>query len=1035
MMTVFWGVTPLISSVFNTARITYATDVTATTALSVLPLQDQLSQLNRGFVMAAYDSIWLDQDLPGWVTNDSVLVPFLSNSAGRSPALNETLSSTTAMYSSSLLCNSAVVENSSSGVRYSNGKGCKTDPLELSLDGGTDFQALYIGWYPSPYTDYYLSGMGCSSAEFSHTFLAFLGETKNGTLESSSLFCEPSYWIQKVNATVSSPDSIVLGIQPLESPQPLTDATFNISNFEYVASTGDISESKREDVPYTTTTMDQTNRLEKLGIAAESQVSDMMAFAFGATQLELSEYLNDTVLASSLEHVQKLLFSLALNSLLSANVSAPDPRHGVLQGTMNAVVVVRTLALLVEFFLGFAILLSLALLYTSWRRSSQFRKDPASLYDVMSMIGPEMPTAVVANDPSASSSALRTRIKNGMFCFQGSKSHNECSSMEQERSITSGTSAGIPTSDQNHDSSPGRPWEMRLVVATIFIAILMLALVTLVITQIDIQKRVGLPLPSHSLVVNQLLTNYVPVVFATFLEPFWLLLNRLLCILQPFEELRKGEARPSKSINLKYTSLPPQLVIWRAWRAHHFLLVAVCAIGLSANVLSVALSGLFQTYVGLAISKTNFDSQYLPLFVNGTVITTTSPDPFYVLQSNVSHGTPLPAWTSPTRYFLPFDIRNISGVNESTTTYEAASQGFGVDLNCTLVESPGRSFLVIRNVTAPQKIDNGRNGSCFFHTDGPAGGQNKTMAALEFFGALFADPQSPTEGMDACDNLLVASFHRANLTVSADSFKVDDPTDLLDKSPDIFAVNSYSSVWLVCRPSLLTAPYTIIVTPNGRIQSATQLAPYSTDLTSFFSPTFALNDLLNHTRLIWDDSYDVEPFWHNDTFADSWFSYFAKVFSDTTLVDPQQPVPTFDAITPVLQEIYSRVFAIALGLNPSVFATAPNGTTVPGKILTSSTRIFISRPAFLISLILIALNIVVAMAYYIKRPKSMQLRLPMTIARVLGLFDGSGLVAEVRGNESAREEWKIGYGRFVGTDGKPRIGIERRPFVVGWDQT
>ena len=93
-----------------------------------------------------------------------------------------------------------------------------------------------------------------------------------------------------------------------------------------------------------------------------------------------------------------------------------------------------------------------------------------------------------------------------------------------------------------------------------------------------------------------------------------------------------------------------------------------------------------------------------------------------------------------------------------------------------------------------------------------------------------------------------------------------------------------------------------------------------------------------------------------------------------------------------------------------------------------------SRPAYIIIVTLLGLNILVALAYYIKRPKRMLKRMPTTIASVLDLFDGSGLVGEARVRGDVPEEWKLGYGRFVGTDGKPRVGIERRPFVVGCDQ-
>jgi len=84
----------------------------------------------------------------------------------------------------------------------------------------------------------------------------------------------------------------------------------------------------------------------------------------------------------------------------------------------------------------------------------------------------------------------------------------------------------------------------------------------------------------------------------------------------------------------------------------------------------------------------------------------------------------------------------------------------------------------------------------------------------------------------------------------------------------------------------------------------------------------------------------------------------------------------------------------------------------------------------IITINLLVSNVFFILAYYIKRPKKLLRQMPTTIASVLELFDGSGLVAEARSRGGVSEECKIGYGRFVGTDGKPRVGIERRPFVV-----
>ena len=148
-------------------------------------------------------------------------------------------------------------------------------------------------------------------------------------------------------------------------------------------------------------------------------------------------------------------------------------------------------------------------------------------------------------------------------------------------------------------------------------------------------------------------------------------------------------------------------------------------------------------------------------------------------------------------------------------------------------------------------------------------------------------------------------------------------------------------------------------------------------------------------------------------------------------MDPNLPVPTFDAVAPLVQESYSRIFAIMLSLNTDWLVPA-NGETIQGSVLTVEDRLFISRPAYIVSITLLSLNILSALLYYVKRPAKMLKRMPTTIGRIVELFEGSGLVSEASKGARLREDVKIGYGRYVGTDGKPHLGIEKRPFVVPW---
>lgn len=782
-----------------------------------------------------------------------------------------------------------------------------------------------------------------------------------------------------------------------------------------------------------------------MGIGAAANPTNMVGFAVGATKLELSQYLDANVLASSFEKAHKLLFALAINSLFSVKASVPDIRPGIIQGTTNTVIVVRTLALVLESVLAAVTLLTLALLYVSWTRPSQICQDPASLDDIIGMVEPGSLASRHVHDDFAPDKTLLAYIKQGKMNLSAGKFENKSQIPDDNKTTTSSIitvgSAG-PAVDVNTPSV--QPLELHLVVAVIFIVVLSLAIVAMIVLQTYINRYIGLRLPSSNAVINQLVTSYVLVMYATFLEPFWLLLNRLLCILKPFDELRKGCARPSRSVRLQYTSLPPQLVIWRALRARHFLLAAVCVIGLSANVMSVALSGLFFAKVSVTSSNHTFEQLFTPV-LDQSIIDATKSDPAYIITANISHNTSLPAWTSQENYFLPFTLSNNLSSDHDSPTYEATTQGFGMSLECAPVDYNSTEYLINRTgiapaltklVHVPQQLSNHRNITCINANEGPGGGQNNSKAALEVFLPLsMSNVSTGDTSNDLCNTLLLAGSLRANISVSANDVKTDNSMTPSTIASEVLAINSMSSLWMVCQPTFLTAPFSVTVDRDGRVQASTRVGPYVQDPKPFFSNGLDVTSFLDQTRLFWGASANTMPYWHNDTFVDTWFAYLVKMLTNTTaFIDPKAPVPGFETVAPVIEDIYARIFAITLSLNPSWFRPAPPGNLFPGSVSITSSRIFISGPAFLIIVMLLGLNIVVALAYYIKRPERFLKRMPTTIASVLELFDGSGLVGEARARGGMSEEWKLGYGRFVGTDGKPRIGIERRPFVVGLDQ-
>lgn len=230
---------------------------------------------------------------------------------------------------------------------------------------------------------------------------------------------------------------------------------------------------------------------------------------------------------------------------------------------------------------------------------------------------------------------------------------------------------------------------------------------------------------------------------------------------------------------------------------------------------------------------------------------------------------------------------------------------------------------------------------------------------------------------------------------------------------------------------LVTAPYEVVVDRSGHVQSHKAIGPESEDTTSFFSAGTTTDSFLTNATSILSSGQNTNSYWHNDTFVDTWFAYYIKQLSNSTVfVDPAQPVPSFSHVAPYVEDVIARLFAIVLSLNEDWLTQADAGSKQAGTMLVTTQRVLVSRPMFDITIVLVALNIVVAAAYWIRRPRKMLTEMPYSIASILAVTQASTLISEVEDEEKWRNEWRFGYGRYVGTDGKPHTGIERRPFVI-----
>lgn len=1042
-MLILLGVTPLVSAVFARSVVTVEHLATATTSAALIPLRDQRLAMNTDFMMTAYGIVWLGQAMPGFVTPQGFIEPFRMDMKQEAELLNATWKAQTKLYGTSLNCRAANIRNESSGFSYSNGKNCTTEagysPVEL--DTGSQFGCLYIGYEMDQHADYSLSGMGCPLPTNQHQFLALWGQSLGGDRETnvSAAFCEPTYWTQEVSATVTVPSMNVTEISPLGPRITLPDGLFNRTAFEYGIGTGAQAISGRADISETTNIVDQKSQVAKFGLLGT--VTNMVGFALGLNPTDLTDFADPTILAASFENAHKLLHALAMRQLMSSNAIEVQSRQGTISGKISAITTVRPFAIVVEVLLGLVVTLILALMTYTCRRPSQLCNNPASLIDVIAIAADDDENLDSTDETGPEASRSRFRLVNGRICL--SRPH-VASHVPSCGSSSADARSSLTKSEVENRKSLARPIAMSMAVACIFLLTLLLALTTVIALTIYAKKHDGLPVPSNHTAVNKLVLNYVLVMFATVLEPFWLLLNRQLCVLQPFEELRQANAPASRSLKLKYTSLP----IWNAFRAKHYVLGAVCAIGLSANLLTISLNGLLQIDLFLMTEETNLTRRYGSNFSQNRVLVVRS-DHQYVAKANLSDGVALPPWVTSDIFFVPFDLKPQSKYGK-VSSFRASTQGFSIRPECVRGNFNDTALVVgqLHSVYIQQRTPSGGSISCGGLAR-PYGGQNNTNAALEVLTQL--QPMDPSQGNTpsfsgeaqplvnatveeilTCRSILVAGFLRANLTVSINDTKTDNSDEF--PTPEIQRINSLSSLWMMCKSSIATAPYEVTVDPTGRVQS------YVATGADVKNPADAFSNGTSPTSLIVSATFalvhgrDTLPYWHNDTFVDTWFAYFIKHLSNSTMfVDPEQPVPVFEQVVPYVEDLYARLFAIVLSLNQGWLAEAKPVSTIPGVLFVSSQRVFVSRPMFVITVVLLVANMAVAILHWTRRPKKMLPTMPYTIGSILAMIHASGLKREARNQEEWKKDWKFGYGRFVGTDGKPHVGIERRPFVQPLD--
>ncbi|THX33737.1 hypothetical protein D6D12_01354 [Aureobasidium pullulans] len=624
----------------------------------------------------------------------------------------------------------------------------------------------------------------------------------------------------------------------------------------------------------------------------------------------------------------------------------------------------------VEALLVLIALCNMSVIHFSVTRKCKFQSDPSAIISHMSATSEDAELLALFDDLiNRPSEDLHTALM-GSVC-----SMNNDGKLELQSAPTLNHSSG-QKAKQTLQSDKGHPPELQWYSGVLFLAIQLACIAVLGFLFHQARAGSGLPLPSISRFMRQILQNCIPVTLSACLEPVWVLLTRHLCELQTSTELRRGKVTSMKSVNPAYMSLPPQLAIFEALRAGHFMLSLLAFVATLASVLTVISSRLFFEHT----VRLDIETMLQPLLslpfrdLNETAPNSKSSkqsgstqDEFHIALYNAMGLSGLPSWTDPDRFYFPITFTENTQAN---VNYTVKTDYFGVSLGChefsnhTMRDFEDETGNPARQLEFKIAQLDGSIAVCSIPLP--------TGAPKNVSGSSSLELAAAAEGSDFCRQNVVAGWWRG--------YASDQEVEVTNKT------------MMLCNPMLVTGSAQVNISSTGRVQRPKVLSSINGSLPEYFT-THPSDLILQAHRSIIDKS----GIWHNDNSSSDWLNrLMAETFVDNRFLDPNLPPPTFSQAVTIFCAMYNKLFAIFLAHNKDLLFT-PSGPTNPLLPVVQhsfETRIFLSTPAFIVAQTILCIYAFTTMFLYIRRPWWNMQHPPTLIAATFALFAASRAVRE-----------------------------------------
>ncbi|EPE06534.1 hypothetical protein F503_02662 [Ophiostoma piceae UAMH 11346] len=450
----------------------------------------------------------------------------------------------------------------------------------------------------------------------------------------------------------------------------------------------------------------------------------MVGFALGLNQSRrFTDYLDPSVLESAFDASQKALFSFALAKTALGYEDGVKLGDGSWKSSYNAVIIYRTLALIVEVTLGIILCLTILLAISCYRAPSNIGSDPSSLLQtVLNLKGPDSQLTEFSQCGHLSRDELIKKFIGTRYRLVCSCDPLSIHGQLQRVDGLPGSRPQLPNGEEISEEKMAfhkpyfppvlQPWTGILFTGAVT------GLFGFVIFLADrSRKSWGISPPFAQQWRNAILFTYIPTHIGTFIEPFFGLINQSFAMFRSVSQLERRGQSNRHTVASRYMTIPPQFNIVRAFKVGDYRLTISCLLTFLASALSIALSMLFSssnkykptpmpmTQPYNSYWNTTVLSQYLK---NGTQWGPEYLDPAYLLYAyNQSTYSPYP-WTTNSTYYTPAIL--------PTGKYDIAYltvRGFTPDFICVRSIAPVQSVgfsLMGHSFTFP--ADELKNESC-----------------------------------------------------------------------------------------------------------------------------------------------------------------------------------------------------------------------------------------------------------------------------------------------------------------------------------